>query len=41
MQELDAEAAVDRAATEIFELVEQGQLNPTGPGNATQPSLAR
>jgi ribosomal protein S12 methylthiotransferase accessory factor YcaO len=41
MQDLDAEAAADRAATEIVELFEQGLLNLTGSWNATQPSLAR
>ena len=41
LQELDAEAVTDRAATEIFELVEQGLLNPIGPWNATQLSLER
>jgi hypothetical protein len=41
MQELNAEAAADRAATEIVELCEQGLLNPTGPWNEPQLSLAR
>jgi hypothetical protein len=41
MQELDAEAAADQAATEIVELVEQGLLNPTGHWNAIKPSLER
>jgi hypothetical protein len=41
MQDLDAEAAVDRVATEIVVLVEQGLLNSTGPRNSTQPSLER
>jgi hypothetical protein len=41
MQELDAEAAADRAATEIVELVEQGLFYPTGPWNVNQPLLVR
>ena len=41
MQELDAEAAADRAATEIVELVEQELLNQTGHQNASQLSWER